>query len=386
MTITPIPTIGRIVLYRAKDGEDRPAIITQVHTQFCVNLYVFPKSSTDMLCGAMNSVTHIGPETGETPGKEPSWRWMPYQLQTAGTRHPDLPQSVGTATQEKPSAEDIERAEQMARVHVALSVLSDVDSTCDTVEVIKKATNVLTQFLAPTVLYMRGPSIEPTDVRKVQELPAPTVPQSDCRVTQAQIDALIAASTWTDAKMGEKTTVVCCKLPNGFEVIESSGCVDPTNYDHKLGVEICRKRIVDRIWMLEGYALADRMNRPVSTAGFATDAACHTVEHIARVCHEVNRALCIAYGDMSQKPWDEAEQWQRDSAIKGVQFAINNPTAPASAQHDAWMADKIANGWREGLVKDSVAKTHPCIVPYEQLPIAQQVKDHTFRAIVRALT
>lgn len=106
---------------------------------------------------------------------------------------------------------------------------------------------------------------------------------------------------------------------------------------------------------------------------------------IASVCHEVNRAVCEAAGDHSQKPWAEAAQWQRDSANKGVNFAIDNPGAAASAQHDAWMADKIADGWVYGPVKDAAAKTHPCLVPYHQLPFEQRVKDHTFRAVVAAL-
>ena len=110
------------------------------------------------------------------------------------------------------------------------------------------------------------------------------------------------------------------------------------------------------------------------------------IDEIARVCHEVNRAICEAAGDHSQKSWDQAEQWQRDSAIKGVQFAVQNPNAPPSAQHDAWMADKLADGWRHGEVKDAQAKTHPCIVPYDALPFDQRVKDHTFRAVVAALS
>jgi hypothetical protein len=42
------------------------------------------------------------------------------------------------------------------------------------------------------------------------------------------------------------------------------------------------------------------------------------------------------------KDWDEAQQWQRDSAIKGVEFKLDNPDAGHDAQHNAWMADKIA--------------------------------------------
>ena len=107
--------------------------------------------------------------------------------------------------------------------------------------------------------------------------------------------------------------------------------------------------------------------------------------HIAVVCHQANKAWCQANGDESQRDWHEAEQWQRDSAVKGVQFAIDNPDAPDSAQHDAWSADKRADGWIYGVEKNSVLKTHPCLVPFDQLPHFQQAKDKLFRAIVNAL-
>jgi hypothetical protein len=107
---------------------------------------------------------------------------------------------------------------------------------------------------------------------------------------------------------------------------------------------------------------------------------------IARACHEANRAWCIAQEDFSQHPWEHAEDWQRHSAIKGVEYALANPHRPDSAMHDAWMADKIKDGWTYGEVKDAAAKTHPCIVPFEQLPEHQQAKDRLFRTIVNALS
>lgn len=108
-------------------------------------------------------------------------------------------------------------------------------------------------------------------------------------------------------------------------------------------------------------------------------------EDIARACHMANKGLCEAFGDTSQKDWSASEAWQRESAIKGVQFCLANPDAPASANHDSWLEEKKRTGWRYGDVKDPVAKTHPCFVPYERLPKDQQVKDHVFRAIVAAL-
>ena len=108
------------------------------------------------------------------------------------------------------------------------------------------------------------------------------------------------------------------------------------------------------------------------------------IEQVARICHETNRAFCESIGDLSQSPWERAEQWQRDSAIQGVQFKLDNPLAPASAQHDAWCAAKIAAGWKHGDVKDAEAKTHPCLVSYDQLPLDQRIKDFLFVGVVEA--
>jgi hypothetical protein len=108
------------------------------------------------------------------------------------------------------------------------------------------------------------------------------------------------------------------------------------------------------------------------------------IEQVARICHAANLEFCESIGDSSQKPWDQAEPWQRESAVKGVKFKLDNPLAAPSAQHDAWCADKIAGGWVFGKVKDATAKTHPCLVPYDQLPLDQRIKDFLFVGIVEA--
>lgn len=106
---------------------------------------------------------------------------------------------------------------------------------------------------------------------------------------------------------------------------------------------------------------------------------------IAKVCHQANKAWCEANKDNSQKDWYDAEEWQRQSAMKGVAFRINNPDAGHDAQHNSWMKEKTDDGWVYGEVKDAEAKTHPCIVPFESLPKFQQQKDALFCAIVDAL-
>lgn len=66
-----------------------------------------------------------------------------------------------------------------------------------------------------------------------------------------------------------------------------------------------------------------------------------TIAAIAAICHEANRILCLHTGDNSQQAWDNAEEWQRSSAIKGVEFRLANPNASAGAQHESWFTHKI---------------------------------------------
>lgn len=106
------------------------------------------------------------------------------------------------------------------------------------------------------------------------------------------------------------------------------------------------------------------------------------IEACARVAHEVNRAYCATLGDNSQPPWDEAPDWQKISARKGVVGALGGNT-PAQS-HEGWLAEKVATGWVYGPVKDPDAKTHPCMMPYDELPAGQRAKDSLYLAAVRA--
>ena len=109
------------------------------------------------------------------------------------------------------------------------------------------------------------------------------------------------------------------------------------------------------------------------------------ISDIAAVCHEANRRLCLNQGDTSQRQWEAAPQWQKDSAINGVTFHMQNPDATPEASHESWLAEKVAAGWIYGETKDEEAKTHPCMRPYDELPQEQQAKDHLFRAIAHSL-
>ena len=113
------------------------------------------------------------------------------------------------------------------------------------------------------------------------------------------------------------------------------------------------------------------------TAGFA-------YEDVAKICHEANKAYCATIGDNTQPSWEDAPEWQKESAINGVRFhCLNENTTPADS-HNSWLKEKTEQGWSWGEIKDAEKKEHPCFTAYENLPKSQQIKDYIFKNIVEA--
>lgn len=45
--------------------------------------------------------------------------------------------------------------------------------------------------------------------------------------------------------------------------------------------------------------------------------------------------------------------------------------------HDVWAEKRLADGWHYGPQRDDAAKTHPCLVPYADLPESEKAYDRT---------
>lgn len=165
---------------------------------------------------------------------------------------------------------------------------------------------------------------------------------------------------------------------NGFAVTgRPSASVCPENDIPELGEKLAIENARNELWTLMGYALKEELYR---------HSQCEDdVVIFARIAHEVNRAYCESMGDMSQPAWADAPQWQRDSTINGVRFHLANPDATPENSHESWLAQKTAEGWRYGAVKNADTKQHPCFLPYDQLPAAQRAKDYLFRGVVHAM-
>lgn len=68
------------------------------------------------------------------------------------------------------------------------------------------------------------------------------------KITQEEVNDIIEHSKIDVKTVFDKVTVVTCKLPNGFVLVESSGAVDKTNYDENMGKKICMDHIESKIW------------------------------------------------------------------------------------------------------------------------------------------
>lgn len=76
------------------------------------------------------------------------------------------------------------------------------------------------------------------------------------RVTEEQIDSVITTHNFLFHGV---LTICVITLQNGFNVTGESACVDPANYDQAIGQDIAYRNARNKIWLLEGYALAERL-------------------------------------------------------------------------------------------------------------------------------
>ena len=49
--------------------------------------------------------------------------------------------------------------------------------------------------------------------------------------------------------------------------------------------------------------------------------------------------------------------------------------ALAENVHDVWAEKRLQEGWRFGATRDDGARTHPCLVPYKDLPDSEKAYD-----------
>lgn len=78
------------------------------------------------------------------------------------------------------------------------------------------------------------------------------------RITHYHVDNTITGETYTNLPDGQ--TVVCqLTLRNGFTVDGTSACVSKDNFNQEIGNKIARENAREKIWLLEGYLLKEKL-------------------------------------------------------------------------------------------------------------------------------
>lgn len=106
---------------------------------------------------------------------------------------------------------------------------------------------------------------------------------------------------------------------------------------------------------------------------------------LASLAHGMNVAYCASIGDHSHMPWEETPEELKKSLEYGVKLHLENPDTTPEQSHESWLKQKEVDGWIYGEEKNLEKKTHPCILPYDQLPAEQKTKDSLFKAVVTLL-
>lgn len=73
-------------------------------------------------------------------------------------------------------------------------------------------------------------------------------------------DGILIKIVKVDYMVLPDSTVTLCNitLDNGYSVRGESACVDKRNFNIEIGKGLAYKQAFDKIWALEGYALAER--------------------------------------------------------------------------------------------------------------------------------
>lgn len=84
----------------------------------------------------------------------------------------------------------------------------------------------------------------------------------------------------------------------------------------------------------------------------------------------------IYYQITAGQPYNEvANEDQTKSLIDGIQYADAHTDMTPEQNHENWMKTKISQGWTYGPIKDFKKKTHPDLIPFDQLPEIEKGKD-----------
>ena len=184
---------------------------------------------------------------------------------------------------------------------------------------------------------------------------AEPIPGAGCVVIPVQSPEYLATMGATLAKMYSQT-----------EMVEMD--------ENAISRQINRAQILEGAMEQLARAIHADYLAKMRTAGQADHPSAVEWENLSEEFRESNRAQArsiseklnmagFAY-DAGDTPFPSVEEFDQQTTL-----------LLAQSEHIRWMQEKLANGWTYAPVRDNGLKRHPCLVPYDDLPVEEQQKD-----------
>lgn len=107
-------------------------------------------------------------------------------------------------------------------------------------------------------------------------------------------------------------------------------------------------------------------------------------EKIAKLIYEATRVEADWSGrSIVPEEWERREEKFREQFVNIINKYISSDKLPTpSKAHASWMHSYFKMGWKYGKTRDTNKKTHPDLIPFEELPRDERDKDAIFLAFV----
>lgn len=107
-------------------------------------------------------------------------------------------------------------------------------------------------------------------------------------------------------------------------------------------------------------------------------------EEITKCIYEATRKEAEwSHRPIVPEEWEKRDIKFREQMIDVVKRYLEMEQLPTPEEaHNSWMESHFKMGWKYGEKRDPVAKIHPDLVPFYDLPQAERDKDAIFLAFV----
>lgn len=107
--------------------------------------------------------------------------------------------------------------------------------------------------------------------------------------------------------------------------------------------------------------------------------AAHTANLLYSQLHPTDVSVC------DETEWADMSDESKAGSVSAIVDMIIDPVLTGEQAHAIWLANKQAAGWKFGATKNTAEKTHPCMVPYNELNAWDKTKDDLYICVINSL-